>query len=362
MKIVLFVNSAKTFFWHRKALADRLVKEGHDVYVICSNDGDVKKFANQPYKTILVNLSRKGKNPFSEVALLVKLYFLFRKIQPDVCHNFTVKCVIFGSFAQKLAGVPKIINSITGLGIVFVKGGWLQTLVEKLYKFSLGISKSRVIFQNEDDRKLFIEKKIVAPVRATLIASSGVDVDKFKPLEKYPIITIIFASRLLKSKGVLFLLEASTKLHREGYVHNLLIAGESDTMSSDSINEKEIQQYKSQSHIEFLGNIENIHDLINASHIACFPSYYREGVPKFLIESAAAGLAIVTTDMPGCRDVVKGNGTTIPPQDSEALFCALSDLLKNPTKISELGLRSREIAIEFYSEKKVLTEIIGLYR
>lgn len=360
MKIALFVNSAKTFFWHRKALADRLVKEGHDVHIICSLDGEVERFALEPYTTHLVSLSRKGKNPFSEMFLIYQLYLLFKKIRPDVCHNFTIKCVIYGSLAQRLVGVRRIVNSITGLGIVFVNGGMLQKVVEKLYQFSLNVSRSKVIFQNPDDQKLFIDHGLVQPEMSVLIKGSGVDTQKFTPAEKFEQKTIIFASRLLKSKGILELLEASVRLHSNNIPHTLLVAGEIDN-APDSINIEEIERFKQYDHIKFLGNVRDIEKFMNSSHIACFPSYYREGVPKFLLEAASSGLAIVTSDMPGCREVIDGNGILVFPKHLDLLVTALTEILTNDTKLERFGEKSREIALTRFSEEIILSEILPLY-
>lgn len=362
MKIALFVNSAKTFFWHRKSLADKLMAEGHEVIVVCSKDGDVSRFENEKYKTYLINMSRKGKNPFKEIILIWEVYKTFKEVKPDVCHNFTIKCVIYGSLIQKIIGVKKIINSITGLGIVFVNGGLLQRLVEKFYKLSLTSSGSKVIFQNPDDQQLFLNKKLVDKDKAYLIFGSGVDIDKFKPSIRDNKITIVFASRLLKSKGILDLLKVSVDLIKSGVDHQLLVAGEPDSMSSDSISDMQIAEFQKYEHIKFLGNVISIHEIINKSHIACFPSYYREGVPKFLLESAAAGLAIVTTDMPGCREVVSNNGILIPPKDEEALLRGLSSLILNPLQIEEFGSKSREIAVSKFAESIILTQITSLYK
>lgn len=362
MKIALFVNSAKTFFWHRKSLADKLVSEGHEVTVVCSRDGDVARFKNEPYQTILLDMSRKGKNPFKELILILDIYRTFKKIKPDICHNFTIKCVIYGSIVQRILGVKKVVNSITGLGIVFVKGGLLQSFVESLYKFCFWFSDATLIFQNPDDRELFLNRKIITSERTRLILGSGVNVDHFFPGEsaaEKP--AIIFASRLIRSKGVMDLLEASVLLIKENIGHKVYIAGEFDPMNPDTLTEEDFRKFRSFDHISFLGNVNDMPALFKKSDIACFPSYYREGVPKFLLEAASSGMAIVTTDAPGCREVVKDNGFLVPPKDVQALSHALKRLLIDSELRNGCSRNSRKLALEKFSETKILSEIVAVY-
>lgn len=362
MKIVLFVNSAKTFFWHRKPLADLLVDQGHDVTVICSRDGDIERFKNEKFKTILIDLSRKGKNPFEEIFILMNLLRIFLDLKPDLCHNFTVKCVIYGSLTQRLAGVRRIVNTITGLGIVFVKGGFTQFLVESLYRLTFKLSSSINIFQNIDDQKFFIEKRLLRAKSTRLVRGSGVDTSLFKPESKteQPL-RIVFASRLIRSKGALDLLEASVLLQESGIKHEVCIAGEFDPMNSDTLSEKDFVKYRKYQHIKFLGNVNSMHELLSSSHISCFPSYYREGVPKFLLESAACGLPIVTTNTPGCREVVDGNGYMVAAMDPKALRDSLELLINSPDVREEFGKKSRELALAHFSQEKTLEKIISTY-
>lgn len=362
MRIVLFVNSAKTFFWHRKSLADRLLSQGHEVIVVCSRDGDIDRFAQEPYKTVFLDMSRKGMNPLKELFIFVKMLKTFAQLKADVCHNFTIKCVIYGSLAQRLVGINKIINSITGLGIVFVRGGLLQKFVEMLYRFVFFISRSRVIFQNPDDMNFFIKSGMVNQLQTHLIYGSGVNTETFYPVTKdFSIPRIVFASRLLKSKGVLDLLNASVSIMNMGIQHELLIAGEFDPMSPDTLKEEDLEPFRCLEHVKILGNVSRIDDLLKECHVACFPSYYREGVPKFLIEAASSGLAIITTDTPGCREVIEDNGYLIPPHDPEALQSSLEKLLSSAQLMEQYGEKSREIALKKFSEKHILCEIISLY-
>lgn len=362
MKIALFVNSAKTFFWHRKSLADELVSQGHEVFVVCANDGETDRFLETPFKTVFLNMSRNGINPFKEIFVILQLIRIFLNIKPDLCHNFTIKCVIYGSLAQTFVGTKRIINSITGLGIIFVRGGGLQAFIVKLYQIVFSLSQAEIIFQNRDDQHLFLKKKIVSEKRCHLILGSGVNIDIFKPkdIEWFPP-RIVFASRLLKSKGVIDLLEVSKQLMEEEIFHELLIAGELDKMNPDSLSEDDLEVFEGISHIKFLGNIRNISELLNTCHIACFPSYYREGIPKFLTESASSGLAVVTTDAPGCREVVNGNGFLIPVKDRWALQQALKELLVNPELTYSFGSKSRQLAEKKFSETIILNQILSLY-
>ena len=361
MRIILFVNSAKTFFWHRKSLADKLVLEGHEVVVVCADDGPVERFKTEPYRTIIVDMSRKGMNPFSELLLLKNLYSTFKEVNPDLCHNFTIKCVIYGSIVQRLLGCKKIVNTITGLGYAFIKGGVIQRFVEILFKVSLRFSNSLVIFQNNDDYSLFLEKKIISPEKAYLIPGSGVNTDFYKPTAKEKgIINILFAGRILKSKGVLELLKASAELFESGYIHNIYLAGELDPMNPDTLTDIDLKLFEKFRHIKFLGNIDDLRPYYAQADLACLPSY-REGLPKFLLEAMSCSLPVITTDTAGCRELIDGNGYLVPIKDQVSLKRALEKMMNSRDEMTQMGKRSRELVLKSFSEDKILSQIVGLY-
>lgn len=361
MRIILFVNSAKTFFWHRKPLADKLVREGHEVVVVCADDGPVERFKTQPYRTIIVDMSRKGMNPFSELLILKKLYSIFKEVKPDLCHNFTIKCVIYGSIVQRISGCKRIVNTITGLGYAFIKGGFIQKFVEILFKVSLRFSNSSVIFQNNDDYSLFLENNIISPEKAYLIPGSGVNTDFYKPTAKEKgIINILFAGRILKSKGVLELLKASIELFEMGYVHNIYLAGELDPMNPDTLTDMDLKLFGKFGHIKFLGNIDDMRPYYAQADFACLPSY-REGLPKFLLEAMSCSLPIITTDTAGCRELIDGNGYLVPIKDQVSLKRALEKMMISRDEMTQMGKRSRELVLRSFSEDKILSQIVGLY-
>lgn len=363
MKIILFVNSAKTFFWHRKSLADLLHHQGHEVVVVSSTDGDVSGYSKLPYRVILIPLSRKGLNFFSELRIFLRLVGIFWKERPAVAHNFTIKCVIYGSFAQKITGVPTVVNSITGLGYVFLKGGIIQKFAELLYKSAFLFSSSRVIFQNREDYFLFVKKGIVEGRQTVLVSGSGVNTSTYKPSSNHSdSTTVLFAGRLLKSKGLRECVEASKMLFGKGVRHNLFIAGELDTGNPDSFSLEELETLLSGcQHIHSLGAVEDMPKLYESSQIACLPSY-REGLSKFLIESASSGLPIVTTDAPGCADVVVNeNGFQVPVGAVSELADALRKLIESPTLREQMGRKSRELACSQFDERIILSKIQRLY-
>jgi glycosyltransferase involved in cell wall biosynthesis len=361
MRIILFVNSAKTFFWHRKPLADRLVREGHEVIVVCADDGPVERFKSESYRTIILDMSRKGINPFSELLLLRKLYAIFKEVKPDLCHNFTVKCVIYGSIIERLTGCKKIINTITGLGYVFIKGGLIQRFVEILFKIAFKFSSSNVIFQNHDDYTLFVEKKIVSTEKAHLVLGSGVDTDFYWPqAKKTEGLNIVFAGRMLKTKGILELLKASIKLAEEGLIHKLYLAGEIDPMNPDTLAATELEYFQKYDHISFLGNVDDMRELYRMADIACLPSY-REGLPKFLLEAMASGLPVITTDTPGCRELIEGNGKLVKVADVQGLRDAIYYFSSNRNILIEMGIKSRLLVEKKYSLQYTLDQILALY-
>lgn len=356
MRVVLFINSVKTFFWHRQVLADFLISERHDVIIVCPHDEDYALLENSKYKTVLVKLNRKGMNPFREFANLLKLMTVFSELKPDLCHNFTIKCVIYGSIAQRIVGINRIINTVTGLGYVFIKGGFLQWFVQWLYRFAFSFSKSQVIFQNRTDFQLFTDLKIVSTNRAHLISGSGVDTHLIQPSnfnDRRP--AVLVGARLLKTKGILEILQASAKRNN----HELWLAGDFDPSNPDSLTESDVAPFRKFSHIHFLGNTAIV-PLLKEASIGCLPSY-REGLPKFLLECAAAGLPIVTTDAPGCRDVIDGNGFLVPVGSIEPLFEKIQYLLGHPDEALRMGQRSRELAINQFNSEKIVRQITALY-
>lgn len=367
---VLIVVNAEWYFWsHRLALAKALQSLGFEVIVAAAVErGYQSAIEQEGFRFVTLHLQRRSTVPWQEVGTLKDLFRLYSRERPDIVHHVTIKPVIYGSLAAKAAGVPAIINAITGLGYTFLEqgfgGGVIRTAISGIYKLALSGQRVRVIFQNSDDQTEFISRGIVPYERTVLIRSSGVDHRIFSP-ESRPAGTplIVLASRLLWDKGLGELVEAARLLKRRGIEGRVVIVGIPDDENPKSVPVSVLEKWQSESLVEWWGLRNDMPDVLRMASIAVLPSY-REGVPRFLLEAAATGLPIVTTDVPGCREVVRHgeNGFMVPPRNTEALAQALETLLCDSVLRERMGARSREIAIAEFSEDRVIRETMVVYR
>lgn len=364
--ILLFSNTDWYLYNFRLPLARALKAQGEDVVLVSPPGPYGVKLEQAGFRWISFPLSRRGVNPIHEIRTIVRLEKLYQDEKPDLVHHFTIKCVIYGSIAAHLAKVPQIINSITGLGFVFVsdKAGvhFLRWLVKWFYR--LVLRGTRVIFQNEEDRELFQQLKLVQSEQTALVRGSGVSLERFNySPEPDGIPLVVLSGRMLFSKGVKEYVEAARILHQEGVQVRLALVGNIDLDNPDGISEKQILDWQSEGCVEWWGWNEHIDEVFKQANIVCLPSY-REGLPKALIEAMACGRAVVATDVPGCNDVVENelNGLLVPLYDSKALAIALRKLIINPGLRVKMGKAGRKIVEEKFSERQVIEETIRVYR
>lgn len=364
MKIVLFVNSLKTFYWHRQALAEKLIEQGNEVLIITSKDEEIRKNGPQ-FNFEFIDLNRKGINPFQELSSLIQVSRRLVKFKPDILHNFTVKCVVYGSLASIFCSKLKVVNSITGLGSAFIKETLVSNLVRWLYKVTFKLSNSNVIFQNTDDMKYFKDYGLISDKRAHLILGSGVELSQFKNLENLepnPIVTILFASRLIRDKGIVEFIGAIDHLHKKNKKFVAVIAGDVDVGNPSSLTSNEFSELIKSLPIDWKGHVHGMTQLIESSDIVCLPSY-REGTPMILLEAAAAKKGIVATDVPGCRNVVvhEKTGLLAKVKDSQDLATQLERLLEDKTLRLSLGENAREHVENHFERSKILSQILSVY-
>ncbi len=315
-----------------------------------------------------IPLSRSGGNPLREVCSIAALYRLFRQVRPDLVHLVTIKPVLYGGLAARLAHVPAVVAAISGLGAVFTdrrtQGEALRRLVQGLYRLALRHKNIRVIFQNMDDRRILEGLNAVRPADSVLIKGSGVDLNHYtvRPEPEGPPV-VVFASRLLKDKGVAEFVEAAKSLHAKGVKARFLLAGDMDPGNPTSVSPEELAAWNAGGNVEVVGYQSNVAAFFAASSLVVLPSY-REGLPKVLIEAAACGRAIVTTDVPGCRDAIVPDktGLLVPARDAHALAAAIQRLIENRELRSRFGLAGRELAGREYSIEKIVSEHLAVYR
>ena len=366
MKILLFANTDWYLYNFRLSLAKDLRDLGHEV-ILLSPPGNFQKLLQENgFQLISFPFSRQGINPFFEIWTLRQLILIYHKVQPDIIHHFTIKPVIYGSLAAHFLHIRGIINSITGLGHLFIDPSPITRLLRIVAKwlYRISLRDTQVIFENPEDRDIFIQNHLLKAEHSHLIMGTGVDVEKFRPVNKNnDIPVVLFSSRMLATKGVLEYMEAVRILKQKGFEARFALAGTTDLGNPASVTDRQIASWNQSGLVEWWGWREDMPNTLAQTDIFCLPSY-REGVPNALIEACACGLPIVTTDVPGCRDVVTHglNGLLVPVRNASALADALGTLLADPNLCHSMGTAGREIAMNKFSLTKVNAETLGVYK
>jgi len=365
LKTLLFANTDWYLYNFRLPLAQALRQRGDEV-VLVSPPGDYAAQLEQlGFRWVSFPLSRRGINPFAELTTLIRLARLYDQERPDLVHHFTVKCVLYGSLAARWMRIRRIVNSVTGLGYVFIgsefKARSLRGLVKWLYRFAL--ENTRIIFQNPDDRAIFLENGLVDAAQCTLIRGSGVDMTQFAPLLELggkPL--VVLPARMLWDKGVGEFVEAATLLRDAGVRARFALVGDSDPDNPASVPLWQLGAWQKEGVVEWWGWQEDMLAVYAQANIVCLPSY-REGAPRSLIEAAACGRAIVATDVPGCREVVQDgvNGFLVPVRDAQALADGLRTLISDSTLRQQMAERSRQLVEKEFSVETVVNRTLAVY-
>ena len=364
-KILLFANTDWYLYNFRHTLAIELRSHGHEV-ILLSPPGHFQEFLREDgFQWRPFPLSRQGINPLNEIWSLWKLIRIYREVQPNVVHHFTVKPVIYGSLAAHILGIPYIINSITGLGHLFIDTGIVTRILRVISKllYQISLRDTQVIFENHEDRDIFIRNRLLKADQTHLIMGTGVDVEKFRPTTKnHKVPVVLFSSRMLATKGLPEFIDATRILKQKGLKARFAIAGATDPGNPASISDEQIEIWKQSGLVEWWGWQDDMPSTLSQADIFCLPSY-REGVPNALIEACACGLPIVTTDVPGCRDVVTHglNGLLVPVADASMLADALENLLGDANLRHSMGIAGRQIAVNSFSLNKVNSETLSIY-
>ena len=366
MKAILFANTDWYLYNFRLAYAEFLQKQGWEV-VFVSPDGEyVSKLQEAGFRHIPFELSRKGINPFKEKETILEIKHLYETEKPDLVHHFTIKCVIYGSLAAKETGIKAIINSITGLGYMFLSNKphvrIIREVVKRLYKKSL--ADTQVIFENPDDRDFFLKMDLVQENNTHIVLGTGIDTDRFVP-EPPPnsIPLTILPARMIWDKGIAEFVEAARMIHESGVKARFALIGSNDIGNPTCIPFDQLSLWQKEGNVEWWGWQDDVPTVISMCHIVCLPSY-REGLPKILIEAAACGRPIVTTDVPGCRETVREgvNGYLVPAKNADALKDALLKLINDPDARLKMGEASRELAVKTFSNEIINKDIYSVYQ
>ena len=366
-KLFIVVNHDWFFLSHRKAIAVAAKNAGWDVTIVTCNTGKFDEVESLGLKAIDLPINATGMNLKEEIKTFLFLYKLYKKEKPDVVHHVGLKTILWGGVAAKQAGIKGVVNAVTGLGVLF--SGEKLSLTARgvlaVMRFSHNRPGVRVIFQNHEDEALFLNKHIIKAAQCVYIKGSGVNLDEFPytPESDDQPVKVLFTARMVREKGVLVLIEAAEKLRNdyEGKVVFLLCGNLSD--NPDAMQKEELEALCDGNYIQWLGYRMDVKDLLCQCHIVAFPSYYREGVPKSLIEACAIGRPIVTTDSVGCRDTVDDscNGFLVPVKDSVALASKLKILIDNKSIREEMGRSSRLKAEKEFQLSGVICKHLAIY-
>lgn len=365
--LVYVITEDWFFASHFLDRAKAAVKNGYRVTVVTRCRETAREFQGLGLTTINIEFSRRGLNPFTEFAKIWQLRSILKKIKPDIVHNIALKPVVLGSLAAQLAGVRNIVNAPVGMGYVFTsqenKARILRPIVNALIRYSLSRGNRRVIIENHDDLNNLVTGGFAKFDSIALIKGAGVDTKKFdyRP-EPDGQVRVIMVSRLLRDKGVQEFIDAAQLVRALDNSVRFVLVGDVDDGNPTSLSENEIADLRNSSNVTWLGERTDIAELLATSHIACLPSY-REGLPKSLIEAASVGRPIVTTDVPGCREVVTHmvNGLLIKPRNSNELAAAISKLVNDPNLRRTMGTESRKKAEAEFSNEIVIRQTNSVY-
>ncbi len=366
MKAVLFANTDWYLYNFRIEYAKFLQSKGWDV-VLMSPDGEyVEKIEALGFRHIAMEFSRKGMNPAAESNAIRRIREVYEAERPDLVHHFTIKCMIYGSLAAQQVGVKSIVNSVTGLGFVFLSDKphvkLIRGVVKQLYKKAF--KGTQVIFENPDDRALFLEMGLVGEDNSHVILGTGIDTDAFVPVRPPDSVPLtILPARMLWDKGIGEFVDAAAAIRREGINARFALIGKLDEGNPACIEYETLTRWQKEGNVEWWGWQDDIYTPISLADIVCLPSY-REGLPKILLEAAACGRPIVTTDVPGCREtVIDGvNGLLVEVKSAESLKNALVRLINDRELRVKMGEASRELAVSRFSNAIVNAETYKIYR
>ena len=363
----MIINEDRFLLSHRKEIALAAQKAGWNVTVVCKDTGRRNEVEALGLKMLELSINPTGMNLGQEFRTLWFLYTLYKKNRDAVIHHVGLKNILWGGLAAKLAGVRGVVNAVSGLGAIFSKGkiGLMAKGILYIMRFSNRGTNVKVIFQNNEDRALFLQYGVIEESQAEFIKGSGVDLNEFKyvPEPESDKLKVVFSARMVKEKGVIELIEAAELLRKEyeGRVEFWLCGRLA--VNADAISKEELMARCDGKYIQWLDFQKNMRSILEQSHIMAFPSYYREGVPKSLIDASAVGRPIVTTNSIGCKDVVDDgvNGFLVPIKDSKALAEKLRILIEDKDLRIKMGRAARVKAEKEFSLADVVRKHLEIY-
>jgi len=367
---LLYLVTEDWYFWsHRLPMAKAAQRAGFAVGVATRVAEHGERIRGEGFALHPLNWRRGSTGPLASLAAIAEIARLYRRERPRIVHHVALKPAVLGSVAALLAGVPAVVNAVTGFGFVAASPSLYARLLRKPVSLALAHlierANSRVIVQNEDDRRLLIALNPAAEPRIGVIRGSGIDLGRFAVTPEPPAPPVVagFAGRLLADKGVAVLVEAQQRLRRHGLDLRLLIAGTPDPENPSSIDAATLARWRSLDGINWLGQVQDIRELWQRAHIAVLPSR-REGLPKSLLEAAAMARPLIASDVPGCREIARDglNALLVPPDEPEALARALERLASDAELRLRFGAASRALVESDLAAEAVGAATVALYR
>lgn len=369
-KIIYLVAEDWYFCSHRLPIARAARDAGFEVVVATRVNQHADFIEQEGFRLIPLQMRRRSKNPIRELGAVLEIINIYRRDRPDIVHHVALKPVLYGALAARFTGVSAVVNALAGLGYVFsssqTRAKILKLFVRAAFRALLNRQNSVVLLQNPDDRRMLIESKTIFPERTALISGSGVNTVRFKlsqEPEDGPVLVTLVA-RMLRDKGILEFVEASKLLKQQGIQFRAVLVGTPDPDNPTSIPVSQLEAWQAEGLVEWWGQNDDIPGVWAQSHISVLPSSYGEGVPMSLIEAAACGRPIITTDMPGCREIVKHekNGLLVPIKDPKALADAICRLIEDPGLRRQMGQEGRKLVEKEFAESIVVTQTLNLYQ
>lgn len=368
--ILYVANTSWYLFNFRLNILQTMRRYGWRVVVAAPRDIYSDRLEKKGFQYVELDMDRKGYSLFRDTGLLLRLHRLLGRVRPGVVHFFTIKPVLYGTLVARWAHIPLIVSAVPGLGYIFLQRSSLQAFIQGLYKLAFQSPAVRVIFQNPDDQGYFVRRRLVHERQTTLILGSGVDMQRFKPVFKRgkkgePGNTVKFGliSRMLWDKGIGEFVDVAHRLGARYPQTSYELVGDSDPGNPNAIPQAWLERNLNTPYLHWHGHVDNVPELLKTFDVVVLPSRYREGVPRSLVEAAAMGKPLITTDTPGCREIVRHgeNGLLVPPGSVRALETAMEKLLLDSDLRRRMGRASRERAVRSFSDETVVRQTLNVY-
>lgn len=366
-KLMIVVGVDWSLVLHRLPIALEAMRHGYEVHVATAITDKYAFLVSQGLVVHPLPMHRGSTNPFTELRTFLHIWWLFITVRPDIVHLVTIKPVLYGGIAARFSRVKAVVAAVTGLGFVFLahgaKASVVKTIAALMYRFALGKKNIRVIFQNPDDKEKIQALTGLPEAKSIMIRGSGADLSQFlyRNLPPGPPL-VMLASRLLRDKGVVEFVEAARMLKQKGLDARFCLVGKPDPENPTSLKESDLNAWAAEGVVETWGFQSDMAEMFSQASIVVLPSY-GEGLPKVLIEAAACGRAVITTDVPGCRDAIEENitGLLVAVKNSQALADAIETLVSDPSRCAAMGKAGRALAEKEFDIASVVNKHMEIY-